>query len=178
MRNNRYEEGEQENLNGNSDLLTYLIGVPAVIIIVIVYCLVVWNVTHAHQNRLTTKEDTVNIQETSNNLSGSGAADVAEPQDTAEPEETGEDDTEPAVSTEENTGIAFEERNETVTAIDVVNLRSEPSTDGGNATVVGTLSNGNTVTRIGINEELGWSMLDYNGQTVYAATRYLTVVEQ
>ena len=67
--------------------------------------------------------------------------------------------------------------NTQVTAKDVVNLRSMPSTTNENCVVLGTLSKGEVLTRTGINYELGWSKLDYNGQTVYAVTSYLEVVK-
>ena len=69
-------------------------------------------------------------------------------------------------------GIIFTEVNETVTAKQETNLRSEPSTlnDG---SVVGKLVHGDTATRTGIGHN-GWSRLVYNGQTLYAVTSYLT----
>ena len=45
----------------------------------------------------------------------------------------------------------------------------------GGATVVATIKNGETVTRTGINEEFGWSRVEYNGQTLYCVTSYLSV---
>ena len=55
------------------------------------------------------------------------------------------------------------------------NLRTEPSTVNSD-TVVGLLHNGEVLTRIAVGDN-GWSQLDYNGQTVYAVSSYLTVVE-
>ena len=63
--------------------------------------------------------------------------------------------------------------NETVTAKDVINLRSTPYT-GDEGNVVGQLKNGETLVRTGRNDSTGWSRLEYNGQTVYAVTAYLT----
>lgn len=60
--------------------------------------------------------------------------------------------------------------NETVTAKDVTNLRTAATTK---SDIVVALKNGETVTRIGIGSN-GWSKLQYNGQTVYAITSYLT----
>ena len=69
-------------------------------------------------------------------------------------------------------GIIFTEVNETVTAKQETNLRSEPSTlDEG--TIVGKLVHGDTATRTGIGHN-GWSRVIYNGQTLYAVTSYLT----
>lgn len=69
-------------------------------------------------------------------------------------------------------GIIFTEVNETVTAKQETNLRTEPSTlnDG---SIVGKLVHGDTATRTGIGHN-GWSRVIYNGQTLYAVTSYLT----
>lgn len=62
---------------------------------------------------------------------------------------------------------------DTVTAKDVTNLRSVPSTtDAEN--VIAQLQNGESISRTGVNDSTGWSRLEYNGQTVYAVTQYLT----
>ena len=60
---------------------------------------------------------------------------------------------------------------EKVTAKDVVNLRTDASTD---SKVAGSLKNGEVATRIGINSQTGWSKLEYKGKTVYAVTSFLT----
>lgn len=69
-------------------------------------------------------------------------------------------------------GPVYTPVNEIVTAKDETNLRSESGT-GRDDTIVGVLHNGETLTRTGIGDN-GWSQLDYNGQTVYAVTSYLT----
>ena len=69
-------------------------------------------------------------------------------------------------------GIIFTEVNETVTAKQETNLRSEPGTLNDDS-VVGKLVHGDTATRTGIGHN-GWSRLVYNGQTLYAVTSYLT----
>jgi uncharacterized protein YraI len=66
----------------------------------------------------------------------------------------------------------FADVNESVTAKSSTNLRTEPSTSGD--TVAYVLRNGEVVTRTGIDEAAGWSRIDYNGQTLYAVTSYLT----
>lgn len=72
-----------------------------------------------------------------------------------------------------NESMSFTEVADTVTAKDVTNLRSVPSTvDSEN--VVAQLLNGETLSRTGVNDTTGWSRLDYNGQTVYAVSGYLT----
>lgn len=72
-----------------------------------------------------------------------------------------------------DTSMSYTETGDSVTAKDVTNLRSAPSTSD-ETNVVGQLKNGETLKRKGMNENTGWSVLEYNGQTVYAVTRYLT----
>ena len=79
----------------------------------------------------------------------------------------------PAPAPVSDGSMTFIDVNDTVTAKDVSNLRSMPSTsEEGN--VVGQLKNGETLTRTGRNDDTGWSRLNYNGQTVYAVSAYLT----
>lgn len=59
---------------------------------------------------------------------------------------------------------------ETVTAKELVNLRDGASTS---ANIVGSLKNGDTLTRIGVGTN-GWSKLEFEGQTVFAISSYLT----
>ena len=55
-----------------------------------------------------------------------------------------------------------------------VNLRSLPSVEDPSCVVVATLKNGEIVTRTGINRDVGWSRVIYNGQTLYCVSNYLT----
>lgn len=86
----------------------------------------------------------------------------------------------PPVSEQEGAGSGdglktkFADRNEQVTAKIEVNLRALPSVTNPDATVVAVLHNGEYVTRTGINEDYGWSRVDYNGQTLYCISSYLT----
>lgn len=65
---------------------------------------------------------------------------------------------------------------EQVTAKDEVNLRTLPSVDHPDCKIVKLLKNGEIITRTGINEELGWSRVEYNGQTLYCVSSMLKVV--
>ena len=67
----------------------------------------------------------------------------------------------------------FDSVQEQVTPKDIVNLRSVPSTADAD-TIVAQAGNGEVLSRIGINTNTGWSKIDYNGQTLYAVTQYLT----
>lgn len=66
----------------------------------------------------------------------------------------------------------YEPVNETVTAKDTTNLRTEPST-ASQDTIAATIHFGDTVNRVGIGSN-GWSQINYNGQILYAVTSYLT----
>lgn len=68
----------------------------------------------------------------------------------------------------------FTDCNDLVTAKIEVNLRALPSVTNPDATVIAVLKNGETVTRTGINTDYGWSRVDYNGQTLYCISSYLT----
>lgn len=74
---------------------------------------------------------------------------------------------------EEGIQTVFEEVSEQVTAKDVVNLRTLPSVTEKGSEVVAQLKNGEVVTRTGINRDVGWSRVDYNGQTLYCVSSYL-----
>lgn len=65
--------------------------------------------------------------------------------------------------------------NDQVTAKEVVNLRSLPSVTDENSVIVAQLENGVFVTRTGINTDVGWSRVEYNGQTLYCISSYLTL---
>lgn len=95
---------------------------------------------------------------------------IAESESSSQEQETKESDAN-EITTE------FLPDNSKVTAKDVVNLRSMPSTTNENCVILGTLSKGEVLTRTGISYEMGWSRLEYNGQVVYAVTSYLEVVK-
>ena len=85
----------------------------------------------------------------------------------------------PKTETQEGAGSGdglktkFAERNEQVTAKIEVNLRALPSVTNPDAVVAAVLHNGEYATRTGINEDYGWSRVEYNGQTLYAISSYL-----
>ncbi len=69
--------------------------------------------------------------------------------------------------------MSFTPVQESVTAKDVTNLRSKPSTLD-NETITAQISNGEVITRTGVNADTGWSRVEYNGQTLYAVSQLLT----
>lgn len=79
----------------------------------------------------------------------------------------------------EDDGIktVFTACNEQVTPKIEVNLRALPSVTNPEATVVATIRAGEVVTRTGINTDVGWSRVEYNGQTLYCISSYVCVVE-
>ena len=72
-----------------------------------------------------------------------------------------------------DSSMRFDVVQDSVTPKDVVNLRSVPSTVDAD-TIVTQANNGEVLSRIGINGNTGWSQIDYDGQTLYAVTQYLT----
>lgn len=56
------------------------------------------------------------------------------------------------------------------------NLRTLPTTSEPSQ-VVGQLTGTDTAQRIAVEPDRGWTKLNYNGQTVYAVSNYLTAVE-
>ncbi len=82
--------------------------------------------------------------------------------------------------TQEDDGIQteFTPVSEQVTAKDVVNLRNIPSVTNEESQVVAQLKNGEVITRTGINADVGWSRVEYNGQILYCVSSYLTLVHE
>ena len=64
-----------------------------------------------------------------------------------------------------------------VTAKKVVNLRTKPSVEEEESEVVGQLKHGEVLQRTGVNRDVGWSRVVYNGQIVYCISSYLEVVK-
>lgn len=67
--------------------------------------------------------------------------------------------------------------NDTVTAKIEVNLRKLPSVTNPDAHVAATIYHGEQIRRIGINHDVGWSKVEYNGQILYCVSSYLEVVQ-
>ena len=71
----------------------------------------------------------------------------------------------------------FEPIQDRVTAKMEVNLRTLPSVEDPRCVVVAKLKNGEIVNRTGINRDVGWSRVEYQGQTLYCVSNYLTTVQ-
>lgn len=71
------------------------------------------------------------------------------------------------------TAMEFTQSIADVTPKDVINLRSEPSTLNAD-NIVAQAKNGDVLSRTGVNEATGWTRIEYNGETLYAVSQYLT----
>lgn len=71
----------------------------------------------------------------------------------------------------------FKSVNEKVTAKKAVNLRTIPSVEHEDSIVVVKIKHGDVVVRTGINEDVGWSRVEYMGQVLYCISSYLEIVE-
>ncbi len=158
---------EEEKLNP----MQLLIGMVVLVIVVVIFCFAVWKITHAnHAGTLPGTGTESSLDSIADWGTQPGSTDtVASSEEPASSEDTSEP--------ENPLGMEFDSVDEYVTAKDVTNLRSEPSTDQGQLTVVTQLSNGQSAHRTGINADTGWSRLEYNGQVVYAVSQYLTTVD-
>ena len=68
----------------------------------------------------------------------------------------------------------FEAADDWVTPKEKVNLRSIPSVDDPRSQVIATITSADKVHRTGLNRDVGWSRVEYDGQTLYCGTQYLT----
>lgn len=90
-----------------------------------------------------------------------------------QPPETEEVPSEP----EDGIQTQFTQTDEWVTPKDAVNLRTLPSVTNENAQIVVKAANGELLHRTGINNDVGWSRVEYNGQILYCVSSYLMPAE-
>ncbi len=83
----------------------------------------------------------------------------------------------PAPEPDDGIDTVFTKVNEKVTPKIEINLRTLPSVTREDSEVIATVYAGETFTRTGINNEVGWSRVEYNGQTLYCVSSYLTIAE-
>ncbi len=81
------------------------------------------------------------------------------------------------VPSDDDIQTQFEPMSDLVTAKVEVNLRSLPSVEDPDCVVVALLKHGEVVKRTGINYDLGWSRVEYQGQTLYCISSYLESAE-
>lgn len=85
----------------------------------------------------------------------------------------------PQIQPEEDNGFKtkFTPCNEKIAPKEKVNLRNKPSVTDADSVVVVTLEAGDVAVRTGINTDVGWSRIEYNGQVLYCVSSYIYVVE-
>ena len=153
------------------------IGGGVCLLIVILFCVIVWNVSHQKDDKQVVNNSTNNTVEIPT-MGESVEEDLVVTPAPEEGVDTEEDAIQQLIAEKSNDqGLVFTEIDDWVTAKEVTNLRSEPSTDKGVESVVVKLNNGEAVRRIGINEETGWSKIIYEDAIVYASTAYMVEVD-
>ena len=85
--------------------------------------------------------------------------------------------TPPVKEADDGLKTKFQKVSENVTPKIEINLRMLPSVTNPDAVVVATVKAGEVFVRTGINTDYGWSRVEYNGQTLYCVSSYLTTVE-
>ena len=135
------------------DPVYLLIGGAVFIIFIILFCVIVWNITHNRKNDIVIDNSPGMTEVVSTETSSN--ADVVIPPESSTEEESTEEAGVDYNDTSNDMGRTFVEVDDVVTAKDVTNLRSEPSTSKGEQTVVAKLRNGETATRIGKEETTG-----------------------
>lgn len=180
------EEDEEDDEENGGDIVIrfrpWMIPVFAgLVVVAILICIPLWGLSHREPQTATLTPVTLPAQENRPVVIEQPTEPVAEAttepavEATTEPEATAEPTASPELPEEPISGdasMAFTEVNDRVTAKDVTNLRSLPSTE--TSSVVGKLKNGESLPRTGRNDDTGWSRLEYNGQIVYAVSAFLT----
>ncbi|MBR3825746.1 MAG: hypothetical protein IKJ39_11195 [Lachnospiraceae bacterium] len=152
-------------------------GSGVFLLVVVLFCVIVWNSSHANKDTLVLNQPAGNTVE----IPSMGERITDEVIVTPAPEvvtDTEEERIKQLIAEKSNDqGLVFEPVDDWITAKEVTNLRSEPSTEKGVESVVVKLSNGTAVRRVGINEETGWSKIIYEDGIVYASTAYMVEAE-
>lgn len=156
------EDWEEEPEEGENNPLKSLMIFGTLVVLAGIICAVVWMSTH--QGKDTKQQTTI---EAAQDLGVNET--LAEPQgrtkETAGTEET-------AQSSE----MEFADCAGTVTPKEYVNLRTEPSTTGGDATVYCQVNAGDKLKLTGYNLEHGWSRVEYDGRELYVVTSLVEMV--
>ena len=153
------------------------IGGGVCLLIVVLFCVIVWNVTHQKDDKLVMNNTTNNTVEIPSMGESVEEDVVVTPAPEVEVDAEAESLQQLIAEKSNDQGLVFTEVDDWITAKEVTNLRSEPSTEKGVESVVVKLSNGEAVRRIGINEETGWSKIIYEDTIVYASTAYMVEVD-
>ncbi len=157
------EQGEKP-VKAGSMILVFLI----LVVLAAVLCAVLWFVTHR-------KEDTLITPSSVSAVVDYVSTSVSEDEE-AVSEETKEDSD--RVLTSDGREIVFSECDNYVTPKEYVNLRTEPSTAGGENTVYCQAEAGDVLHRTGISPDFGWSRLEYDGQILYVVSSNVEAAEE
>lgn len=175
--------------NGNKKPIIMIVTIVLAVIAIILLCVVIWMMAHPKKgeesnqvanghtqeqfvektNEKTQESSTEDTKESSQEGTGESLPESSEPSKEIIPTSKVPEEF-PTDSPEE---MAFKSVEEFVTAKEMVNLRSKPQS-GDDNNLVAQIKNGEKLSRVGMNADTGWSKLEYNGQTVYAVSNYLT----
>lgn len=147
-------------------LVTMLVFLGMVLVAALL-CVIIWAITHQ-------KKEVVVLP-----TNESSVVDYVGTTDTSEEESTEEvvanDD---IVVTSDGREVVFSDCDNIITPKEYVNLRTEPSTAGGESTVFCQASAGDIIRRTGISPDFGWSRIEYADQVLYVVTSNVEVVEE
>ena len=59
-----------------------------------------------------------------------------------------------------------------------MNLRKLPSVTNPDATIITTVKAGEIFERNGINQEYGWSRVEYHGEILYCVSSYINIISE
>lgn len=162
--------GSAHDLSERMDqpLVTLLVFVGMVLVAALL-CVIIWAVTHQREDAvvLPTNESSV--------VDYVGTTDSSKKESTEEEEPEVNDD---IVITSDGREVIFTDCDNIITPKEYVNLRTEPSTAGGESTVFCQASAGDIIRRTGISPDFGWSRIEYADQVLYVVTSNVEVVEE
>lgn len=175
-----YEEEEDSRLPSKGMIA---LSIVLLVVVAVIFCVLLWKMTHSDKDNPAVPQtgmQTETTQEPEPETTTESGTGETEPQvqqtvsdATPMPTPLVEEDVVYKDPISGDSTMTFTQASETVTAKDVTNFRSVPDT-GDPSNVVHQLKNGEKATRTGINADTGWSRLEYEGQTVYAVSQYLT----
>lgn len=149
-------------------MMTFLVFVGMVLVTAIL-CVIIWAITHQKETTvvLPTNESSV--------VDYVGTTDTSETESSEAEEPEVNDD---IVVTSDGREVVFTDCDNIITPKEYVNLRTEPSTAGGESTVYCKASAGDIIRRTGISPDFGWSRIEYADQVLYVVTSNVEVVEE
>ncbi len=157
------ENGEKPEKIGSA-IVVFLV----LIVLAAVVCAVLWFVTHQKDDAVVVPGNESSVVDyVSTSVSESDEEETAEPMRDAN-----------KVITSDGREIVFSDCDNYVTPKEYVNLRTEPSTAGGETTVFCQANAGEVLHRTGISPDFGWSRLEYQGQILYVVSGNVEATEE